>query len=186
MTPLDDNNYIDQSTVSMMPTAIRYGLIGSLILIISSLALNLLGMGAGSGSTTISSIISLVVFGGVIYMALTKHRDEDLGGYMTYGRAIALGTLACLIMGIVGGIFSYIYVSFIDPSVMDLAWEQARAQYETMGMSDDEIENALEMAKKFSSGPMIAVFSIIGYVIMGFIASLIVGAVVKNNPPELY
>ena len=186
MTPLDDNNYIDQSTVSMMPMAIRYGLIGSLILIIFTIALNLLGMGAASGSTAISYIVNILVFGGVVYMALTKHRDEDLGGYMTYGRAIGLGTLACLIMGIVGGIFSYIYVTFIDPSIMDLAWEQARAQYETMGMSDEEIENALEMAKKFSSGPMIAVFSILGYVIIGFITSLIVGAVVKKNPPELY
>ena len=186
MEPLDDNNYIDQSSVSMMPTAIRYGLIGALVLIIISLILNMAGMGAGSGSSTMSSLVSILVFAGVVYVALKKHRDEDLGGFMTYGRAIGLGTLTCLIMGLIGSVFTFIYISYIDPTVMDMALEQARAQYETMGMDDEQIDQAMSYAEKFTSPPIVAIMSVVSYVFIGFLASLIVGAILKKNRPEVY
>ncbi|MEL6926051.1 MAG: DUF4199 domain-containing protein, partial [Bacteroidota bacterium] len=62
--------------------------------------------------------------------------------------------------------------------------ERAREQYEDAGMDEDQIEMAMSYAEKFTSPTMLAVISVISYAIMGFIISLIVGAIVKRNPPQ--
>ena len=185
MATLDYNtDYPDPSDVPMMPTALRYGLIGGLVMIVYGIVMNLIGMGAGTGNDMLNGILSLVVFAGVIYFALQKHRDEDLGGYMSYGRGLGLGTLTCLFMGILGGIFTYVYMAFIDPSIIDQILERTREQYENMGMDEEQIEMSLSMVESMTNPIMMTFWSVVGYVIMGFIASLIISAIVKKNPPE--
>jgi len=185
MTTLDHiNEAPDPSSVSMMPTAIRYGLIGGLASIIFGTVMNILGMGAGTGNDTLNSVISLVIFAAVIYLALTKHRDEDLGGFMSYGRGLGLGVLTSLIMGVLASLFTYIYVGFIDPSITEVILERTLEQYEEMGMPEDQIEMSMSWVKSMMSPIGMATFQVIGSAIMGFIASLIISAVVKKNPPE--
>jgi hypothetical protein len=187
MSTLDYNHDApDPSTVPLIPSGLRYGLIGGLVLIVYSMVMNLIGMGAGTGNDMINSLSAFVLVGGIVYYALTKHRDNDLGGYITYGRSIGLGVLTCLVMGVLAGIFAYIYMSFIDPGILEQIAEKARDQYEEMGMDEDQIDAAMSYVETFSSPGMIAVMSVISYGIMGLIASLIVGAIVKKNPPEVY
>jgi hypothetical protein len=76
-------------------------------------------------------------------------------------------------------------MSFIDPSAAQRAIDQARAKLEEAGtMSDAQIDQAIQMSQRFSSGPMGVVFGIIMSVIVGFLLSLIIAAITKHNRPE--
>ena len=160
-------------------TGIRYGVILGLISIIIS-AITFL---ANIEQNTLSTVISVVITIAGIYMAHKYFKDQG-DGFMTYGQGLGIGTLTSVIAGAMGGIFSYIYLSFIDDSPLKKAMDQQRIKFEEQGMSDDQIEAAMNMAEKFSSPIMALVFSIIFALIFGFIISLIVSAITKNNNPE--
>jgi len=162
-----------------LQTGIRYGVILGLISIIIS-AISFL---ANIEQNTIATVISVVITIAGIYMAHKYFKDEG-DGFMSYGQGLGIGTLASVVAGALGGIFSFLYLSFIDDSPLKKAMEQQRIKFEEQGMGDDQIEQAMAMAEKFSSPLMALIFSIVFSLIFGFIISLIVSAITKNVNPE--
>ncbi|MCP3929159.1 MAG: DUF4199 domain-containing protein [Bacteroidetes bacterium] len=182
MTTLDDDlGYVDPSNVSIWPTALRYGLIGGLVMIIFSLIMILTGL--NFSMQWLTSVGSLVIFGAILYFAMVKHRDEDLGGYLKYGRALGLGVATAIIIGVLSVIFNYVYMEFVDPSLMETALEMSRERLEAQGMEDEQIDQAMSMSEKFMSPGAMAIMGLLFNAFFGFIASLIVGAIAKKNPP---
>jgi len=186
MTTLDNpGGTIDPSTVSMRPTAVRYGLIGGLITIAYGLVANVSGLNEpGSSLSWLSGVISVAIFAAVLVMAVKYHRDEELGGYISFGRAFGLSMLTVLIMAVLGAIFTYVYMAFIDPGMTERLIEMTREQYENMGMSEEQIEQSLGMAKTFMEPHWAALFGILGNLVFGAIVGLIISAIMKKNPPE--
>jgi len=186
MTTLDNpGNTIDPKQVSMRPTAMRYGLIGGLILIAFGLVVNVSGLNQpGSSMSWVTGLISVAIFAAVLVIAVKYHRDQELGGYITFGRSFGLSMLTVLIMAVLGAIFTYVYMAFIDPSMADQMLEMTREQYESMGMSEEQIEQSLSMAKTFMQPHWAALMGILGNLFFGAIVGLIISAVMKKNPPE--
>jgi hypothetical protein len=87
------------------------------------------------------------------------------------------------ISSVLGSLFSYIYIKFVDSSMLDVIREQGMIQMEERGMSDAQIEQAMEMQARFTTPEMILVFGILGGIFFGFIVSLIVTAITKKSPP---
>ena len=56
---------------------------------------------------------------------------------------------------------------------------------EERGMSDAQIEQAMQMTEAFTSPAALTIIGVIVSVIFGFILSLIVTAFTKNSNPEL-
>jgi hypothetical protein len=83
-----------------------------------------------------------------------------------------------------GGLFSYIYIKFVDSTMMTKIIEMQRLELEKRNMSDEEIEQAIEMSSSFTTPEMILVMSIIGFFFTGFLISLVVAAAMRNARPE--
>ena len=180
--PLTPTN---QSDVSFMQTAIRYGLIGSAISIVVNLVSQLLGWADGTnmGMAMLVGVIGMAVYVIAQVMGVRHHRDNELGGYISFGRAFLVCLVIAMIMAILGAIFNYIYITFIDPEAMERAMEVVREQYEEMGMDEEAIENAMSMVDMTKS-PLIQIGgAIFGGAIMGGITGLIIGAVMKKEAP---
>ena len=128
-------------------------------------------------------IIGLAVYIIAQVMGVRHHRDNELGGYISFGRAFVVCLVIAIIMAVIASIFNYIYLNFIDPEAMDRAIEAIREQYEEMGMSEEDIENALSMVDMTKSPLMQLGGGIIGGAIMGGITGLITGAIMKKEPP---
>lgn len=181
-----DGNYVDPATVSPQPTIVRFGLIGALILIIYSLLGNIIGFTSPSNGIFSAMINGLVVF--VFYivlmvLAVRKHRDQDLGGHIPFGRAFVVAFLASMIVGVLGTAFNMLYMSVIDPSMGPTIIEETREMYEGMGMNEEQIENAMTQVERgFTvTGQLMG----LGFgAVMGAVISLIIAAVMKKNPPE--
>ena len=97
-----------------------------------------------------------------------KYFKEHNGGFMRYGQGLGIGTLMSLIAGLLTSVFMYIYVKFIDTRMMERAMEMQRMEMEKQGMDDAQIDQAMEMAGKFSGPEMIIDFRYRGLCIHWF------------------
>ena len=168
MTTLDNpTNVPDPANVPMRPTAMKYGLIGGLILIVLSLVYNMADMidYTGQESNWLSNVLNWGVMIGVIVMAIKQHRDEELGGYIKFGRCIGLGTLIGLVIGVLTGIFGLIYFNLIDPGLIDEIMSQFEENFSQQGMD----ENAMEMALSWTR----SMFSPVGLFLMSLVMSVV-------------
>ena len=160
--------------------ALRYGLIAGLLVIIYALILQFTDLYM---SKTLSYVNYLFVLGAII-MAYRDFKSQNQG-FMTYGQGLGLGTLTAGITGVLSGIFSYIYIKFIDDTMLGKIADMQREELDkNASMTEEEIEKAIEMSASFTTPEMIMVFSIIGFVFFGFLMSLVVAAAMRNARPE--
>ncbi|SMB97854.1 hypothetical protein SAMN00120144_2243 [Hymenobacter roseosalivarius DSM 11622] len=166
--------------VSTTSFGLRYGLLTGIVSVIYSFIL----LAANMEQNTALSLLSLVILVGGIFLAHKKYKENN-SGFMSYGQGLGIGTLVSLISGLLGGIFRYVYMEFIDPSAAQRTIEQTRAKMEEAGnMSDAQIDQAIQMSQRFASGPLGIAVAIIGSAFIGFLITLIIAAITKHNRPE--
>lgn len=178
------SNPINPEDVGVGQTAMRYGLIGGLISIALSIASIALGWSTpGNSMAAIVGVLGFVILIGVLVMAIKKHRDEDLGGYISLGRAVKVGVLTAVIMGALGAVFNIVHQTIIDPGYMDTVMEATRAQFEAQGLTDDQIDSAIGMTKSFTNPFITGIMGLVMSAVIGAIISLVAGAIMKNENP---
>ena len=155
----------------------NFGAMLGLTLIIYSL---LLWMLDATTNKSLSFVNYIIMIGGIV-LATKAFRDNEQGGYITYGRALAVGTLTSAFAAIITSFFTYLLYTVIDPGLIDKTYALMEEAYYEAGMSDSQIEMALNMAKRFTNPFMIMVFGFIGSVFMGFIFSLITSIFLKKE-----
>ncbi len=162
---------------SMAKSAMNYGAIIGLVLI----ALSLVSFLIGNYESKLIQYLSYAVMIGGLYWAIKSYRDKECGGFIAYSKALGFGVLTALFFGIITAFFTYIYIKFVDDTLIQFALEQSRLQLEERGMSEDDIDAAMQMSKSFTSAGFIASMALIGNIVIGFLISLIVGLVVKKE-----
>ncbi len=176
------NDSFNAATVAPSKNAIalRYGLICGVITVIYSLILNITELAL---TNKFLGWISFLIMLAAMVMAMREFKRQNQG-FMSYGQGLGIGTLVVLISSIIGGIFTYIYVTLIDTGYIEKMRNMQVADMESRGMSDTQIEQGMAVAEKMMTPGMIMVFAIVGGLVFGFLISLIVSAVIKNNRPE--
>lgn len=163
---------------SVRPVAMRYGLLTGLVTVIYSFILLIAGLSENKALSSLSYVFLIV---GIVLAH--KHFKKENGGYLTYGQGLGIGSLLSVVVGLLSGIFMYIYIKFIDSSFLDTMREMQIAELEKRNMSDEQIEQAMAMAGKFMSPEVIAVSIILVTLLMGFLFSLIISAITKHTQP---
>ena len=182
--PLDDPNLVElQNPASMNATVIRYGLIGGLMFIIVALIGNLTGFSSPSNMMSIffNMVVGIILFVGLMVVTIRHHRDKDLGGYITFGRAFLVGLLVVLIAGTLSNLFNYFYITVIDPEYMTNMMRDMQGMYENFGMSEEQIEAAMAQVENLTPA-RIMLQGLIGQLVMGSVVAAIVAAIMKRKP----
>ena len=165
--------------VSAFKASWQAGLIFGGVLIIVNLA-SFIFQFSGNWVAGIATLAIWVV--ALVYFQ-KDYRDKKLGGYISYGKCLGFGTLMFINAAILANLFSYIYLTLIDPGYLDVIraeqYEALQPQLENMG--EEQIAMTKKWVDNMSSGPMIAIFGFIGMVFWGFIISLITSAFIKRN-----
>lgn len=182
MDTLDNpNKIIDPSTVSYQSISLRNGAIAGLILIVIGLLGNLTGISdptqPNSATNWIMNLVNWGIMIAFMVMAVKKHRDEDLGGFVTFGRAFGVAFLVTLVISVITAVWVYIYFGFVDPDMAAAIMENSLAQ---QGIEDDAM---IDQMKFWFSPVAMAIYGLLGSLFFGAILSLIVAAVMKKNPP---
>jgi hypothetical protein len=168
-----------EEKLTVKQVGIKYGIYLALVSILYTLILQILGLAAKQALGYVGIIF-------VIIALVLAHRDYKRSNeYMSYGQGLGISMIIVAISSVLSSIFSYIYIKFVDDSMLEVIREQSMIQLEERGMSDAQIEQAMEMQANFTTPEMILVFGILGGIFFGFIVSLIVTAITKKTPPAM-
>lgn len=154
-----------------------YGVIIALAIIVFSLILFLLNIVKGNG---LEYLVYLILLGG-LFLAQTNFRNKYQGGFIDYGKAFIIGMLISLFVAIIYGIYTFVFIKYIDPGAMEAAMAQVEQKLMDKGMSDMEIEQGMAIARKFQSVALATFSTLFITFFIGLILSLITSIFVKKE-----
>lgn len=157
--------------------ALKWGAILGLGLIVITLAMYL----TDQTTNPVFSVVTVVAMIGCLVLAMRNFRSLN-AGYMSYGEGLGIGSLLSAVAGLLSAAFITFYNVVIDPTVQQRAFEKAREKLEEQGkLSDEQIDQAMEISQKFQSPGFTFIAGMFGTLIMGFLVSLIVAAFIRRN-----
>ncbi len=164
-----------------MKPFLKYALLTSAVIIIWSLIIYLTGLDRSAAGKYLNYASYPIM---ILFIVLAVNEEKSLnGGYLGFDPAFKTGFFMMLVVAAIMGAFTYVYFSYINPGIMDLASEKARESMEDRDMSKEEIERAMRYAKFFmSSGAMTAMAFFLN-IILGAVFSLIIAAIMKKEKP---
>lgn len=126
--------------------------------------------------------LGYVPFGICLFLAIKEHRDQDLGGYITFGRSFTTGFKYSSFLSMLMGLFMLVYLKWLNADVFNDGLLLAENQMIDQGKSSDEIEMAMDMARKW--GPYFAAITTsIMYTLSGAVVSIVCAAILKKDAP---
>ncbi len=164
-------------------TALKWGAIAGIIGVIITLIGYLLKMEGNTVYGIISgSLTFLIIPATILFLALADFKKLN-SGFISYSQGLGIGAMTGGITGLIAGIFGFIYLKFVDSSVMERIKEVQISKMEEQGLSSEQIDQSMQMVGKFMGPGMILVSSIIITIFVYFIISLIVSAIQKHEKP---
>ncbi|AFK05036.1 hypothetical protein Emtol_3910 [Emticicia oligotrophica DSM 17448] len=160
--------------------ALKWGIITAIMIMIYTVLLYVTGFFKNPALSWIPFI--LLLFG--IIMSLREYKSLN-DKFLNFSEGLGLGTLMSTVCGLIAAMFNYIYIKFIDTTIIQQMRELQIEQMENQGLSQAQIDQAMEIASRFATPGLTFIFSVIGYVLFGFVFSLVVSAIVKNSKPEI-
>jgi uncharacterized ion transporter superfamily protein YfcC len=164
---------------SVMSTGLKFGLILGLASIVYNIIIIAFGynpyINSWRGFIAIALTIAIVVF---------AHKNfKELGdGFMSFGQGVGLTVIAMIVSTILTLIFTYLYLTYLNPSMFEEIWIQNAEDMAAKGQSEEQIKMGTEWGKKL--------FYII-YVVVGPFFGLIIGLIVsiftqKKRPEQAF
>lgn len=129
------------------------------------------------------SIVSILIIVLVISLGIKAYKTAN-NGFLTLSEALKTGIGIALIGGIIAALWSFILTTVIEPQyiqqVLEIQKEKMIAQ--NPNFSQEQIDQGMAIAKKFTSPYMSIAFSMIGSLFFGFIISLFAGLIMQRKP----
>jgi hypothetical protein len=167
-----------EEKTSTARVALKYGVLGSVVIMVYSTILNVSGLSQNKVLSFLSFVFMLVA----IILAMKDFKEKN-SGFMSYGEGLGLGSLTSAVMGLLSSAFTMFYIQFIDNTLLAQGLDKVRVDMESRGMDDAQIDQAMELSQKFMSPGVVFVMGVVGYVVMGFIVSLIIAAIMRKEKP---
>lgn len=177
----------EKETTSLFQHALKWGLIVggisiALTCVIYAVDYALLANWK-TGIVIFVMFIGLAIYGGINYR-------NEIGGYLSYGKAFQHGFILMAISGLVSSIFMVLLYTVIDPELPEklvkVGMENAQAMMESFGMPEDQMDKAMEDARKRTENQYTVSGTSMGYgigLIIYAVLSLITAIFVRKNEP---
>lgn len=168
------------ASVTTRSTGIRYGLIAGVIGIVYFLILSLAGQDMTSGGWNwLNYIITIVIL-----VLAHKYYKENTDGFMSYGQGIGITFWIGIISSAISNVFMYVYIKFVDTSFIEMIKEKQIESMQERGMSDEQIDQAMQFASMFTTPEAMFIMGLIGGIIGTVIIGLIVTIFTQKRAPE--
>ena len=170
---------MEEKPKSSTSNALIYGLITGVVMTVYSLILYLFNLHLNK---YLGYISFLILIAGMAYGTI-QFRNKVMNGFISYGKAYSSGFMIALFAGILGAIYSFIFYKFIAPDVVREILDMARQNIMARGpeMTDEQIEQAMNMTSKFMTPPLMSIFFLLYCLIIGAIGGLITSAFIKKE-----
>ena len=155
-----------------------YGAICGLISIVLFLLFYFMGTDIQSKAPQYLSYAVLAI---VIILGIKSYRDQDLGGNISYSKALGTGTLIALYSGLISAAFSVVFFMYIAPDMIDQIIAAAQENMVKQGLSEEQMQMGIDWTRKFMQPSWLFVFSVITNVFLGFVFSLLIAVFLKKE-----
>lgn len=176
---MEDEQQEIQEQATVKQVSLKWGLYLGMVMIIYGMILQVAGLVGNQALSYINYLFMAVL----MYFAHKSFKDEG-NGYMSYGQGLGIGTLMAAVGGLISTVFSYIYVTFIDDSMLEIVREITEQSMIDQGLSDAQIEQGMAMSEKFMTPAVMFPMALVVSIFFGFILALIVSAITKNPDPS--
>ncbi len=172
---------VEVKPASTRSIGIKWGLIGSGVGIALFVVYNILKLDYTQGPL---SWLSYVITIGFIFLAQKEYKDSG-DSFMSYGQGIGVAFWYGLLSSVVSNIFTFVYLKFIDGGLIDRLKENQLKKFQEQGtMSDEQIDQAMEMTSKFMTPEIMLGFGLVIIVITALVIGLIVTIFTQKKNPE--
>lgn len=165
----------------LFKTALESGAIITAVLIVYSMILYLMDLHTVQWLGYVAIGVMLVA----LYVAGNNYRKSGGRAPFTYGQAYKFLALTLVIASVLGGIFNYIYFTWIAPEIVDLAIDQSYEEMLERGMSEKQAEQQMNHVLPYMTSIIFALFSVVGSIFWGLLASLIMAAMLKRETSSI-
>lgn len=167
---------------SVARIALKWGLISGVISIVYGVVMIAIDKYQDPSMNTLNFVFGIAVAIGVLIAALREYRTLN-GGYMSFGQGLGVGVLASAVAGVASGLFNFVYMQFIDPTVSEKMMDRIRDEWERNGMSDAQMEQAEQYTSMMMRPGMLFVIGVFFAVLAGVILSLVIAAILRREKP---
>ena len=170
---------MEQKSTSLWKSAITYGIyIG-----IASILVSVIYYATGNTFAKSEQWVAIAVMIIAIILVQLDYR-KMLGGYMTYTQALIIAVLAMLFASVLSGIYNFVLMNYIDPSLQEQARIMAEQKLIARGIPEEQLEPALNIAMKFQKPIIMFIMGLVMGPLMGLIIGLITSIFTKKVSPE--
>lgn len=153
----------------MKSTVLKYGSYGLLVGFLIFFVHLFFGIDNLDNSTNeILGYISIFLSLSFIFFGIKHYRDKENDGFIALGKAIKIGVLISVLVGLGIAVADFIYTKFIDPSFF--------ANYEQQLIDQGKEDEIVKMTSTTA-----ALFMLVLVTIIGFIISLISGIILQRK-----
>ena len=171
------NENLSQMPITPVKNAMNYGAIVGLAMVIISILFYIMGQESSEWGAYVHYIILTL---GMV-LGIKHFRDNINGGYLSYGKCLANGVMIGFFASLITSFYSYVFFTFIDPSIIQVMLDQAEQNLIDAGTADEEIEMAMVYTKKFMTPLLLTVATLFSYTLLSFLFSLIISIFLKRN-----
>jgi len=174
---------VEKPKGQMLKQAMNYGLIFGVILI----AFSVLQWALNLSMESFMSYISYAIMIACLYFFARKYRDEHTNGHISYGKAFKFSAFTLLFASFVLAFYTFIFFKFIDPGMIEKILEKSREAMlnRNSELTEEQIDMAVSMQKKFMTPLMMFVGSLIGNYFFGILFSLITSIFVMKKDKSM-
>ncbi|WP_223034598.1 DUF4199 domain-containing protein [Hanstruepera marina] len=168
----------------MRNTVLKYGSYGFLAGIIFFGLAFLLGDNLSYSVQEIIGYTSMVVSLSFIFFGIKHYRDKVNQGTVTFGKALVIGLLISIFVGIGVAIIDYIYTTVINPDFATEYLDKTLATMkETMSAEEYDVEKVKlsEQMEAYGGSGFMAFIMFATVVMIGFVISLISGLILQRK-----
>jgi hypothetical protein len=171
-----------------MKTCSLYGFIMAVALAVLTLVLYFLGFHSDPAKLAtakwVGGLGGLVIGVSVTAIGIKARRAEvPEAEPFGYGSALGAGVLISLVANILGAVFNYVYIAFINTGYSDVLMQEQMDKLQAKGLSGAQLDQAEKVTRIFMSPVPMAIMGLIFGFIFGVIISLILAAFLKRPAP---
>ncbi len=169
---------MEKTSPSVKQIATNHGILLALLSILMLVIMYVANLEKNWALSIVSIALTILIF-----ISAIKTFKVSNAGFLTVGDAIKVGLATAAIGGVISALYTYIHYTYVYPEFLQIILDTAREQVlkTNPDMSQEQIDMALSMTEKFSSPFMMATFSLIGSLFIGFIISIITGLIMQRK-----
>lgn len=134
---------------------------------------------------TLMNVGNYLIFPVLFIFLACNNFKKSHSGYISFSQCLKTGVMVCLIAALIFGVFNGIFMT-IFPEFAEEILRKTRAVMleKSPELTQEQVDMAIGMTKKFMNPLFSTPITVLMYCFIGLIYSLIIGAIVKKDPPH--